>query len=185
MDESQWKEEQLRLHDQARFNERKERAARTRVHGIIPSHFFSAVSSECRELFIDGHYYGCISLAQAVAEGLSRFLGQMHSVSAKNDPEKRVGRLHDAKAISKFSYEAFVQIWGNDRNTFHHVNTDIPTDHSVLAARAEECVNALYTIESEVFAFDIVEGAIVPKNRAYWPKSDPQHLQVFLRLDGH
>src|SRR4030095_6242148 len=42
------------------------------------------------------------------------------------------------------------------RNTFHHVNADIPTDSSLLAARAEECANALCVIESEVFAFEIV-----------------------------
>ena len=185
MDESQWKEEQLRQRDEARFNERKTRAAHTKVQGIIPSHFFSAVSSECRELFIDGHYYGCISLAQAVAEGLSRFLGEIHSVGAKNDPPERVRRLYSTNVITKSCHDAFLQIWGNDRNTFHHVNVDIPTDPSVLAARAEECVNALYVVESEVFAFDIVNGAIVPKNRAYWPKSDPEHLQVFLRLEGH
>jgi hypothetical protein len=185
MDESQWKDEQFRQREEAAFTQRKERASRTKVHGIIPSHFFSAVSSECRELFIDGHYYGCISLSQAVAEGLSRFLGSIHSAGAKNDPPQRVERLHSAGAISKSCRDAFLQIWGNDRNTFHHLNNDIPTDVPTLESRAEDCVNALYAIESEVFAFDMAGGAIVPKNRAYWPKSDPEHLQVFLRLEGH
>jgi hypothetical protein len=185
MDKNEWNEEQLRQLDQARFDERKERARRTKVHGIIPFQFFSAVSTECRELFIDGHFYGCVSLVQALADGISQFLRGIHSVGAKNDPRKRVERLRDAGAITSGSCNAFLQIWGNDRNTFHHLNPDIPTDVAVLEERAEECVNCLYTIESELFAFDISNGALVPKNRAYWSEIDPEHLQVFLRLGGH
>jgi hypothetical protein len=186
MDESQWKEEQFLQREKSRFNERKARADRTKLHPIIPSHFFSVVSSECRELFIDGHFYGCISLAQAYAERLSSFLRGFHSVGAKNDTEKRVKGLHAAKAITDSCRDAFLRIWGNDRNTLHHINKDIPTDRFALAERAEECVNALYTIESEVFAFEILEnGAIAPKNRDYWPKSDPEHLKVFLRVEDY
>ena len=185
MDPEQWKSEQLRQHDEARLAGRSERAARTSVHGVIPNDFFSAASSECRDVFIDGHYYGCISLAQAVAEGLARFLGDVHHVGAKKDPPQRVHRLHAKGAITKSALDAFVRIWGNDRNTFHHVNRDIPTKHAELERRAEECVTSLLEIESEVFAFEIEDGKIVPKNLAYWPKSDPEHLEVFLRLSGH
>lgn len=64
MSEAEWKQLQLANIDEAKFAARAARAGRTRVHGIIPQHFFSAASSECRELFIDGHFYGCISLAQ-------------------------------------------------------------------------------------------------------------------------
>jgi hypothetical protein len=47
---------QLQGIDSARFEDRAERAARTQIHGIIPQQFFSAASSECRELFIDAHF---------------------------------------------------------------------------------------------------------------------------------
>jgi hypothetical protein len=63
MSEANWKTDQLKRHDEVRLSGRAERAARTEVHGVIPNHFFSAASSECRDAFIDGHYYGCISLA--------------------------------------------------------------------------------------------------------------------------
>src|SRR5206468_788901 len=100
MTEDEWKRRQLQSIDEARFEQRAERAARTEVHGIIPQHFFSAASSECRDLFIDGRFYGCISLAQAVAEGLVRFLGDHHRLGAKNDPKVRAQRLHKAGVIS-------------------------------------------------------------------------------------
>ena len=51
-----------------------------RFMGSSRNHFFSAASSQCRDAFIDGHYHGCISLAQALAEGLSSYLGGLHQV---------------------------------------------------------------------------------------------------------
>ena len=185
MNEEEWKHEQLKRTDESRFAGRAERAARTKVHGLIPNHFFSFASSECRDVFIDGHYYASISLAQAVAEGLARYLGDFHQVGAKKDPPKRVRRLLSKGVISQRITDAFLRIWGNDRNTFHHVNTDIQTDHQELERRAEECVNSLLEIESDVFAYEISEGKIVPKVHAYWPRVDSEHLQVFLRLSGH
>jgi hypothetical protein len=185
MSEDNWKAEQLRRHDDSRLAGRADRAARTAVHGVIPNHFFSAASSECRDVFIDGHYYGCISLAQAVAEGLSNYLGRLHKVGAKNDPRQRVHRLRTNGVISPEALSAFLRIWGNDRNTFHHLNQDVPTDHTELGRRAEECVQSLLAIESELFAYEINEGRLVPKNSIYWPKSDAEHVDVFLRLSGH
>lgn len=55
----------------------------------------------------------------------------------------------------------------------------------MLEKRAEECVNALYEIESALFAFEVVDGKIAPKKPDYWPNTDPKRLAVFLRLLGH
>ena len=181
MRDGQWKRAQLQRVDEARLPARLERAVHTHVHELIPNHFFSAASSECRDTFIDGHFYACVSLAQAVAEALARFLNGFHRVGAKNDPPQQARRLRKAGAISDKALNAFLRIWGNDRNTFHHVNRDIPTDATVLESRAEECVNALLEIESELFAYSADEGRIIPKNEAYWPKVDQEHLAVFLR----
>src|SRR5687767_7035456 len=93
MDDAQWKQEQLQKVDEARLPARLERVARTSVHELIPNHFFSAASSECRDAFIDGHFYACVSLAQAVAEGLVRFLNDFYPVGAKNDPKQQALRL--------------------------------------------------------------------------------------------
>lgn len=186
MEDLERKRDQLYRLDEARREARAARASRTRVHEIIPSHFFAGASTECREAFIDGHYYSCISLAQALAEGLSRFLNTFHSVGAKHDPPVQMRRLNKKGALSDGALRAFQRIWGNDRNTFHHMNHDIPTDSQALEARAEECVNALLEIESELFAYDVVEGGkLSPKKPEYWPNVDAEHLGVFLRLTGH
>jgi hypothetical protein len=185
INEAEWKQLQLGRTDEARFSGRADRAARTRVHGIIPQHFFSGASSECRDLFIDGHFYGCISLAQAVAEGLTRYLGDFHKIGARKDPPVRATRLFKANVFSSDSLEALTTIWGNDRNTFHHLNENIPTDYLTLETRAEQCVTALYTIESELFAYESHDGGLRPKNPQYWPFPDSQHVMTNLRLSGY
>jgi len=179
------KREQLKRRDEAKLTARADRAQRTQVHGIIPGEFFAAASSECRDVFIDGHYYACISLSQAVAEGLTRHMGDVHKVGARNDPRKRVALLLSKDAITNATADAFLRIWGNDRNTFHHLNRDITTDRHLLEQRAEGCVEALYEAESEVFACERVGGKLVPKRPEYWTKTDPEHMSVFLRLLGH
>ena len=177
--------DRLREWDEYRLAARADRAARTSIHGVIPGHFFSAASSECRDAFIDGHFYACISLSQAVAEALSRFLDAVHKVGAKKDPMQCVQRLLRAGMISRSVADAFASVRGNDRNAFHHVNQDVPTDYEELERRAEECVSALLTIESDVFAYRAVEGRLAPAKPEYWPKHDSQLINVFLRLDGH
>ncbi len=176
---------QLTVQDQARLADRQNRAARTSVHGMIPNEFFTAASSECRDVFIDGHYYACISLSQAVAEGLSKFLGTFHQVGAKKNPTERVQRLHSKGVVTERTLKAFECIWGTDRNTFHHLNPNITADHHALELRAEECVKALFVIESEIFAVDFVDGKVSPKYPEYWPRTEAEHMKVFLRLSGH
>ncbi|HSA87255.1 MAG TPA: hypothetical protein VLE46_13810, partial [Nitrospira sp.] len=121
-----------------------------------------------------------------VAEGLAQFLGTFHQVGAKKDPAQRVQRLHSKGVITEGTMEAFRRIWGNDRNTFHHLNPDITIDHHALELRAEECVKALLEIESEIFAFNLVDGGkLQPQHPEYWPESDTQPIKVFLRFSDH
>jgi hypothetical protein len=46
-------------------------------------------------------------------------------------------------------------------------------------------VKALLLIESELFAYTVNEGKIVPEHPLYWPKVDAEHTSAFLRLSGH
>jgi hypothetical protein len=157
------------------------RATRTKVHGIIPYRYFSIASSECRHMFIYGQFYGCISLAQAVAEALARFVARHHQVRVAKDPRLMVARLRKANRISEQCSEAFLVIWGDDRNDFHHLNEDVELDYATLEARAEDCVSQLYVIESELFAYEVPDGGLRPLKPEYWPESGGTY-GVFLRL---
>ena len=159
-----------------------DRYLQARVHEIIPGQFFSSASAECREMFVAAHYYGCVSLAQSVGEGLSIFLALVNRQRKTKDPKVRVERLATAGIISSASRDSFMTIWGDDRNDYHHLNPTVETDYARLQGRAASCIEALYVIEADVFAFDIQQGKIMPRHRQYWPNVETGVTEAFLRF---
>ena len=160
-----------------------ERHLRAKVHNTIPHEFFSAASAECKEMYVTGCFYGCITLCQSVAEGLSKFLAEKNTLPVKTGFPERVGRLKNAGVISDAAAGAFDTVHGEDRNDFHHLNNNVEQDHEKLAARALECLDALYTVESEVFAYDLHEGRIKPRNEKYWPRKGEDSLHAYVPFD--
>lgn len=174
-------EQTLRDVFNATIDHQVERSLRARVHSIIPLAFFSAASTECKELYVTGRFYGCITLCQSVAEGLSKFLAEKNTMRVKKGFSDRVRRLKRAGFLSGTAANAFGTIHGRDRNDFHHLNKDIEQDYRKLEARAIECLNALHAVEAEVFAYDVYNGNIAPKNKKYWPSPDEGTVDVFVR----
>ncbi len=158
-----------------------DRSLRAKIHNIIPHQYFSRASAETKDMFISGHYYGCISLCQAISESLSRFICLTNKVQLTKDYDTRIIRLFKKNLISLQARSAFINIWGSDRNTFHHLNEDVVTDLPNLMQRAEECINNLYDIESEIFAYEIVNNKISPKHPIYWPKPINGEMPIHLK----
>lgn len=177
---TEWNREQLRSDDASRFEVRFARLARTEVHWLIPSEWFAPASSECRDMFRDGHFYGCISVAQAVGETLAtKFLMGHHPAA---DSQGILEKLFGAGVITDACRLAFLRIRGDDRNDFHHLNKEVPTEAVKLEQRAEECVRDLFEIESEIFGYDIsLPGIVTPRRPKYWPKVGGNMMQVFMR----
>ena len=67
------------------LDQRVNRSLELKPHGIIPNSHFAAVSAESHDLYRDGHFYGTISLTQAVAEALARFLCQKNGWEPNQD----------------------------------------------------------------------------------------------------
>jgi hypothetical protein len=185
--------DQIREEDQVKFEQRIARVLRVRIHRIIPHVWFAVASTECRDLFRDGHFYGCICLSQSVAEGLGKFILEVRHSAAKNPKGKRLIKLlknlksgtYNGKPMSLLSdecLEAFICIEGGDRNDFHHLNKNVITDLEELGKRAEACVMALYRIESDLFGFEVnASGILTPYRREYWPDAGKEYGQVYLR----
>jgi hypothetical protein len=77
------------------------------------------------------------------------------------------------------AYRAFKVIEGGDRNDYHHLNASIETDFEKLEVRAGECVQSLFAIQIEVFAFSVGEGGtMVVANPQYWPRVDKMHIST-------
>ena len=177
----QVREKEMRANFDATLPYRLERAARVNLQSIFPAHWFAAAASECAGMYIAGFFYGAISVAQAYIEALSKFLAEHHRVPARKDSEERCRRLQKAGIISKAAMTAAVAVL-DSRNAFHHLYSDVPQQYNELKARAEQCINHLHTIESEVFAYSIeVPGQMTLHKPEYWPSTGPGFAQGRIR----
>ena len=166
------------------------RYQRAKLHRFIPAGFFSAGSRECRDLYVSGNFYGAIVLTQAVAEGLGKFLADKNGLPMKDDPRAQASALRhrpNGALVSETAWKAFARIRGapaEDRNDFHHFNPSVPQATATLEARALECIDALYKIESEVFAVDMSSpGTVRPVHGQYWEYLDGQSVLVNFRAE--
>jgi hypothetical protein len=78
---------------EALASERVARYLRARHHGIIADTPFAPASAECLKLFRDGHFYGTISLSQAVGEALVRHMCHSNLWKPAENFQKNVRKL--------------------------------------------------------------------------------------------
>ena len=175
-------ERDMRASFEANLPHRLRRASRVQLQHFIPAHWFAAAASECAGMYIAGFFYGAISVAQAYVEALSRFLAEHHRVRMLNDVRERCRRLHRQGFLSEQALNAAFAIL-EGRNDFHHLNKQVPQAHQELEMRAEQCVNHLNVIGSEVFAYFFSDepGKLTLKTPEYWPLSGSSLAQISLR----
>jgi hypothetical protein len=173
-------EDSLRQECEATIGERARRYLQVKPHSVIPATHFAAVSAEVTLLFRDGHYYGCIALAQEVAEALVRFMCERNSFKPVKEFEKNVGKLYTRNFINNELKSAFLRIW-EKRDDYHHLNSTIEKDRQKLEGLALEKARLLNEIESKVFNFTIFDGCLNPTNPRYWDING-DYTQGFLRL---
>ena len=167
-------EDSIKQEFEQTLSSRVERYLKIKQPIAVPYTDFAPASAECALLFRDGHYYGCISLSQAVAEAVARFLCHRNGWKPNKSFEKNVGTLKARQFISEDIYNKFIKIWEN-RNDYHHLNPSIEKDRQNLESLSYEKVVLLKELENEVFRFTVTDGAIRPENMKYW---------VFLRKDS-
>ncbi len=179
--QQKWVEDSIRQEFEGTLPHRVARYLQVKPHPIIPYEHFSAASTECSLLFRDGHFYGCISLTQSVAEALVRFLCQRNSCRPAKEFKKNVNKLSVRNFISDELKESFLKIW-EKRDDYHHLNPNVKADRQALEELAREKARLLTEVESEVFRFTVTDGKLIPKYPKYWDISGNQ-AQVFLRLE--
>jgi len=144
-----------------------ERLLKVKPHELTASTHFAAVSHETTLLFRDAHYYGCISLTQAVSEALVKFMCQRNKFKAGKDYTSNVEKLFKRNLIDNKLKDAFLEIW-KKRNDYHHLNSSIEKDKIELEIMAENKLSNLGLIEKEVFSFSKTNSSIIPKYPKYW-----------------
>lgn len=175
-------ETRLRSHVEASFPASVKRASEISLQAFIPANWFSAAASECARMYVDGYFFGAISVCQAYVEALSKFLASHHSIkNPRNDVEMRWRRLLEGGFVSQTVCDAACSIYA-DRNDFHHLNQTVEQGFPELGSRARDCLNSVHIIESEVFGYSF-EGAgkIAPRNPQYWTIDSDGRAQVFIR----
>ena len=163
------------------LDQRVERYLELKPHGIIPNSHFAAVSAECHLLYRDGHYYGTISLTQAVAEALVKFLCKTNGWNPGKDFENNLEQLEKRGKITDGLKIKFLEIWQR-RNDYHHLNPQIEQDRRNLEQLSKEKLSCLKQIEEDLFAYTASDGMLIPKFPKYWDQKDGK-VSVFLRFD--
>ncbi len=175
-------EDSIKQEFEQSLTSRIERYLKVKPHGIVPSTQFAPVSAECTLLFRDGHYYGCIALAQAVAEAIARFLCQKNSWKPEKNFENNIEKLYKRNFISTELRDEFLKIWKN-RDDYHHLKQNIEIERTKLEKISYEKMALLKEIESEIFKFSVKNGKLIPENKKYWELQEDGTIPVFLKLE--
>jgi hypothetical protein len=149
---------------------------------IVPHHHFAAASSECIDCYRAGHFIACITLVQAVAEGIARHACSEMAIEPSDYQRARVKRLHASGAITDTCAVAFLLIIAAHRNDFHHMNPQVPTDPAVVERLTAAALADLAMIEGEIFGCDFVDGRLLPRQPRYWTLQADGAVPAFLRM---
>jgi len=175
-------EDTLRQECLGTISERVTRYLELNFIEVTPNANWAFISAECILLYRDGYFFACIALCQAVAEAIVRDLCKTNRLKVTKSFDININRLCSQKEISNECKEVLGTIW-KGRNDYHHLNPNVPTQRTKLQAIAKSKMIALGAVESEVFAFEWVGGAIKPKYPKYWTETNDGLLNVFLRFE--
>jgi hypothetical protein len=163
-------EEAIREEVLRTLSERADRFLQVRGTGIVPDGPFAAPSAECAEQFRDGHYFGCIALAQAMLESVIRHVWQVRfrkKPDQEGSFEKNLEALHKKKFIGDDWKAKLDRMWA-ERHSFHHLRPSVEPDQQKLETTARNRLTLLIGLEREFFGFTLREGVVVPDHPEYW-----------------
>jgi hypothetical protein len=172
-------EEQLKAEYLRTLRDRADRWMQVSRLNIVPRGPFASPSAECMELFRDGHFYGCITLTQAVAEAVIKHIYWIEFPQTNRSKfiglQNRLDSLHQNGIVSDEMKAKVEKLWER-RNDFHHLDPSTQQGHQVIHDLAKEKLTLLSDVEAEFFGYSIHEGMINPKYPKYWDILDGKIL---------
>jgi hypothetical protein len=175
-------EESIREEVLRTLSERAARFLQVRGRQLVPDAPFAAPAAECARQFRDGHYYGCIALAQGVMEAIVRHVWQVKLARKKSQEgafEKNLEALHKKKFITDEWKERLGRMWA-ERHTFHHLRPSVEQDQRRLEETARRNLKLLNELEDEFFGYSVRDGFIIPDHPEYWSIREGE-MPVFVR----
>jgi len=171
--------DELRDSDNRTLDARVDRYLEINHQEIIGNHCFAAASSECINLYRDGHFISTVMSTQAVNEGILKFLADRNNLGAMKHDELMKTLVSNC-ILSNESENASRKIWGSFRNDVHHMNPEVA--HIDFPKLALKNLQNLGVIEREIFGVDIENGKLNPKQPKCWDVENDGTVPVFLRL---
>ena len=154
---------------------------------IIGNHHFAEASSECINVYRDGHFIAAVMMSHSINEGIIVFVADRvkmprHISDGKaKSIEDLIGELEHQKTISKSCADAARGIYGSYRNDIHHMSPKVGGINFCSLAR--ENLKRLAIIEGEIFGTDVIEGRLKPHHSVYWDLNADGTVSAFLRLE--
>lgn len=171
--------DELRQTDEQTRDARIERYLDINHQDMIGAHHFAAASSECINLYRDGHFIATVMATQAVNEAILKFLKERNGLCCCTH-EDLMKTLRQREIITQTCAEASEQIWGSFRNDVHHLNPKVSTIPFPVFAKAN--LHSLAVVEGEIFGVDVIYGKMHPKQPKYWDIQNDGTVPVFFRL---
>jgi len=163
------------------LEQRVDRYLKVQHQGIVPNHHFASASSECLNLYRDGHFLSTVMVSQSVGEGVFRFVLERNGVPANSERPEVVKLLVERAIISESCAEAFDRIWRSFRNDVHHMSPKVA--QVPFKELAQRNIRDLATIENEIFECRTNGGKLFPVRAKYWDLQADGSIPVFLRLE--
>ncbi len=168
-------------------------ASLERLPSFLPNTHFAPPACEARQMYRMGYYYGCIMVSQATAEALARHIAKAKQLPASYSIEQdrrsggvsqaeRIEYMKQQKVISNRAFKHFRRILNHKRNSFHHMNSDVPAETKKLETMAFECVASLYSIEGAFLGF-ARDGKVVVNDRELWNVEPDGTVAGFIDLE--
>lgn len=171
--------DELRQADEQSLDARVDRCLEVNHAGIIGNHYFAAASSECINLYRDGHFIAAVMATQALNEGILKFLKERNGLCCANHDDL-MKTLRQRDIMTQKCVEVAEKIWKSFRNGVHHMSPRVSTISFPKLTRTN--LQSLAVVEGEIFGVDIVDGKLRPKQPKYWDIQSDGSVPAFLRL---
>lgn len=150
---------------------------------ISQNEYFTEITKECYNLYVQGYYISSIMVSQAINEAFARYWIEKNNHQPKQDEKKEdsVKILVETGILPNEWQEAFQRIQKSFRNDYHHINPDIKKHpHKELAERN---LKDLAFLESEMFKYSSNDGKIVPLYPQYWNIKSDGMIEAYINFE--
>ena len=147
---------------------------------IIGSHHFARASTECIDLYSDGHFIATVMATQAVNEGIIKFVAERNNIKYENMTLSDL--LTDLASQSIFSqdcFEASDRIRRSFRNDVHHMNPTVAKIN--FPELGKKNIHNLAVVEREIWATNFKDGKMIPIYPKYWDINSDGTIPIYLR----